>query len=278
MSRKKLLFGTAGAPKSTKKRDTVSGIECVKELGLECMEVEFVRGVKMGEKKAQEVREVALEKKIVLSVHAPYYINLNSPDKAEVSRKRIFDSAKIGSICGAKDIVFHAAFYMKNSPESVYNIVKKEIESIIDELGSNGIEAALRPETTGKKTQFGTVEELITLGSELEGIIPCIDFSHIYARSRGAVNSYDSFLNVLEKMEETLGEEAIRNMHIHLSGIEYGKGGERNHRNLRESDFNYIDVLKALVEFNAEGKVVCESPNLEEDAILLKKSYEELSE
>ncbi len=272
----RLLFGTAGSPLSSKARDTVSGIERVKELGLECMEVEFVRGVRMGDEKAREVRKASQKREVLLTVHAPYYINLNSPDKAEASRKRIFDSARVGSICGARDIAFHAAFYLKSSPEKVYRVVKKEIQVILEELSSHGIEATLRPETTGKKTQFGTVEELVRLSSELEGVMPCIDFAHIYARSRGAVNSYEDFSQILSTVEDGLGREALKDMHIHLSGIEYGKGGEKNHRILKESEFNYRDVLRALVDFNVAGKVLCESPNLEEDALLLKRSYEKL--
>ena len=36
---------------------------------------------------------------------------------------------------------------------------------------------------------------------------------------------------------------------------------------------NYIELLKVLKEFNIKGALVCESPNIEEDAKLLKETY-----
>ncbi len=271
-----LLFGTAGVPLSSPGRDTISGIKRIKELNLECMEIEFVRGVKMGEKTAAEVRKVASDLGIELSVHAPYYVNLNSEEKGEASKKRVFDSARIGSLCGARSIVFHPGYYLKSSPENAYKRIKRRIGEIVEALEQENIDVILRPETTGKKTQFGTLEEVLNLSLELERVLPCIDFAHMYAKTRGALNSYEQFYQVLEKIESALGKEGIKNMHIHMSGIEYGKGGERDHRILRESAFKYADVLRALKDYNVSGVVICESPNLEEDAFLLKETYNSL--
>lgn len=268
-----LLFGTGGVPLSTPSRDTISGIKRIKELSLDCMEIEFVRGVKMGEKTAGEVRKVASELGVKLSVHAPYYVNLNSAEKGEASKQRVFEAARIGSLCGARDIAFHPGYYLKSSPENAYKTIKRRIEEIVESLEQENIDATLRPETTGKKTQFGTLDEVLRLSMELERVLPCIDFAHMYAKSRGALNSYEQFYQVLERVESALGREGIKNMHIHMSGIEYGKGGERDHVVLRESAFRYMEVLRALHDFNASGIVICESPNLEEDASLLKESY-----
>jgi len=62
-------------------------------------------------------------------------------------------------------------------------------------------------------------------------------------------------------------------MHIHISGIAYGEQGEIKHLNLRESDLNYIDLIKALKAYRVKGLVISESPNLEEDALLLQRTY-----
>lgn len=267
-----MLFGTAGVPISSRARDTASGILRIKELGLGCMEIEFVRGVKMGESTAKEVRKVAEKEKVALSVHAPYFINLNSNEKAAASAQRIKDSARIGALCGARDIVFHAAYYQKNSKERVYQIVKKQLEEILEWLDAQKIDVFLRPETTGRKTQFGTLEEIIKLSSELENVLPCVDFSHIHARTR-MYNSYEEFSEILAEIEGGLGRGALKKMQVHVSGIEYGHAGEKKHLGLRESDFKYKELLKAFREFKADGAVICESPNLEEDAMLLQEEY-----
>src|SRR5665648_543795 len=214
-----LFFGTAGVPASSAKRDSSSGIKRIRELGLGCMELEFVQGVKMGADTASRVKMAASEMGVVLSVHAPYYINLNSkePDKVDASMERIFQSAYIGGLCGAKSVVFHPAFYQKSVPQQVYSIVRLRLESIIERMHSHGIDVVLRPETTGKPTQFGDLDETIRLSSEVEGVLPCIDFSHLHARG-GECNTYEEFQDVLQKIEDTLGREGLNNMHIHISG------------------------------------------------------------
>ncbi|WP_135603924.1 TIM barrel protein [Methanococcoides sp. NM1] len=272
---KELLFGTAGTPISAKKRGSVEGIQRIRELGLGCMELEFVRGVRMKEGMAEKVRETAEAEDVALSVHAPYYINLNSAEdeKIEASIERIYQSARIGALCGASSIVFHPAYYLKQSSEEVLERVSGLLSRLASRLEDEGINAVLRPETIGKPTQFGSLEETLMMASAIEGVMPCIDFSHLHARSSGEYNTLEEFRDVLVKVEEYLGREGVEDMHCHISGIAYGDKGEKNHLVLRESDYNYADLMAAFREFDVKGLVICESPNLEEDALLLQDTY-----
>ncbi len=210
-----LRIGTAGIPASAKPQTTPDGIRRLAELGLDHMEIEFVRGVRMGEKTARTVGELAEELSISLTVHAPYYINLNSadPEKIEASKKRIVQAAKVGAAAGAVSVTFHAAFYHDDDPQQVYQLVKGHMEDMLEELQS---------------------------------------------------------------IRDGLGEEALKAMHIHLSGIEYGPRGEKRHVPLEETELDYRAVLQALVDFDVAGWLTCESPILEEDALILKGLYEEL--
>ncbi|NPE28460.1 TIM barrel protein [Methanococcoides sp. SA1] len=272
---KQLLFGTAGSPLSSKKKGSMDGIKRVRELGLDCMELEFVRGVRMKEETAANVRQTAEEENIALSVHAPYYINLNSAEaeKIEASMERIYQSARIGALCGASSIVFHPAYYQGQSSEKVMEKVTGLLEGLTSRLTDEGIDVVLRPETTGKATQFGSLEETLMMATDIEGVMPCIDFSHLHARSCGEYNTMEEFRSVLESVENALGRDGVDNMHCHVSGIAYGEKGEKNHLVLQESDLNYIDMMKAFHEFHIKGLVICESPNLEDDALLLKKTF-----
>jgi len=110
----------------------------------------------------------------------------------------------------------------------------------------------------------------------VDNSLPCIDFSHLHARSNGKYNTYEEFRGILERSEKVLGKSFLKNMHCHVSGIAYSEKGEQKHLILKESDFNYKELLRALKEFNCAGVVVCESPNIETDALLLKKTYEGL--
>lgn len=294
----KLLFGTAGVPRSAKQPDTISGLERIKELRLDGMELEFVQGVRMGESLARQVNEKRQQLGLTLTVHAPYFINLNAkePEKVEASKKRIYDSCRIGVLCGAINVTFHAGFYLGDTPEKTYQTIKKNLEEIIKRLGKDRIATRLRqdfggqvrltPELTGKPTQFGSLEELIRLARELPAFVKtsagtprlgfCLDFSHLHARSGGKNNSYTEFADALKKIKKELGNEFLKNMHIHTSGIKYSTKGEREHLNLQDSDFNYKDLLKALKDYEVEGILICESPNLEDDAMLMKSYYESI--
>jgi deoxyribonuclease-4 len=273
-----LLFGTGGVPLSAESRSTEAGIERIAELGLSCMEVEFVQGVKMSPQVAVSVGELAARKNVVLTAHGPYFVNLNAvePQKVHMSKERILQTARIAALFGARSITFHAAFYLKNTPAETYAMVKRHLQEVVNILRKEGNKVTISPEVTGKPSQFGTLEELLRLSSEIEGVAPCIDFSHWHART-GKANSYQEFLAVLDQVEKKLGRGALNNMHIHLSGIAYGNKGEIRHLMLSDSDLHYRDLLKALKERKAKGVVICESaPYLENDALLLQQTYREL--
>jgi deoxyribonuclease IV len=271
-----LLFGTGGVPHtSTKPKTHINGIKRIAELGLGCMELEFVYGVRMPESEAEQVINNARKFKVRLTAHAPYYINLNAHehDKLISSQDRLLQTAHVASLCGAADIAFHAAFYMKDNPEEVYKRVKQLLTGIVAEIRKENKFLWLRPELMGKQSQFGSLDELLSLCSEVVGLAPCIDFAHLHART-GKYNSYYEFKSVLVQIERKLGRSALDNLHMHLSGINYNnKSGEIMHLNLRESDFKYAELLQALKEQEVKGAVICESPNLEEDALHLQETY-----
>ena len=215
---------------------------------------------------------------MVLTAHGPYYINLNSKeeDKIEASKKRIIDTAKMAESLGAYSITYHAAFYMGMDKEEVYKKIEKSMAEIIETLQKEDIKIWVRPETTGKATQWGDVDEIVKLSKTFEQVLPCVDFSHLHARTNGEYNTYDEFAKVFERIGNEIGQYALENFHAHIAGIEYGEKGEKKHLLLEESDMNYKDLMKAFKAFNVKGVVVCESPIMEKDAVLLKTYYESL--
>ncbi|MDD5093872.1 MAG: TIM barrel protein [Dehalococcoidia bacterium] len=277
-TKKGLVFGTAGIPHSTNSPHTAqAGITRIHGLGLGCMEMEFVQGVNMGEKTALAIGAAARNRGIRLTAHCPYYINLNSPEEEKVlaSKERILQTARVASAFGADGVVFHAAFYMKTPLEEVYDKVKRHLIEIVDQLDKEKKRVWIRPEVMGKASQFGTLNEILRLSTEVEGVAPCIDFAHLHART-GNFNSHKEFSQVLYQVGEKLGRKGLDNLHLHISGIEYGDKGERKHLNLGESDFQYVELLQALKDHEAKGMVICESPNLEGDASLLQATYQTL--
>ena len=271
----KLHFLTAGLPLSSEGKGYKKGLNIIDEMNLDGLEVEFVHGVRMNDANQALVKEFANKQDKLVTCHGPYYINLNSQEeeKIEASVERILETARMGQKIGAYSITFHAAFYMKQSPEEVYKTVYKSMERICSVLEEENNNIWIRPETTGKGTQWGTLEEIVQLSKEFKNVLPCIDFAHIHARNNGIYNTYDEFSKMLEYVGNELGSDVFNNFHAHLAGIEYSIKGEKNHLIFEESDMNYKDLLKAFKAFNVKGALVCESPNIELDTKLLKDYY-----
>lgn len=274
MALDKLHFVTAGTPRRAEGKGYQTAFEVIKSMDLDGMELEFVHGVRMADA-SKEVVKQARENGLIFTAHGPYYINLNAkePEKIDASIKRILDTAILTNELGGYSITFHAAFYMGKDKQTVFNNVKKSFEVISAELEKQNNKIWVRPETTGKGTQWGDVDEVIEISKGFNTILPCIDFSHLHARSNGLYNTYDEFCQVFEKIGNKLGQRALDNFHAHIAGINYTEKGERNHLNLEESDMNYKDLLKAFKKFDIKGVVVCESPNIEDDTQLLKQYY-----
>jgi len=242
------------------------------------MEIEFVEGFYLKEEEAREVGYLASGLGVSLSVHAPYYLNFNAHEirKMRASQGMLRKSARLAFLCQASSVVFHPGFYLGAGMAETYRIIKQNVDEVVLSLeDKERKQVKLRPEVSGKKTQFGSLEEILYLCQGSPCLAPCIDFAHLHART-GGLNSYDEFVSVLESIKNVLGPEVLNNMHIHVSGIRYGHGGEIAHLALDESDLNYKELLKALKDFNVKGMVISESPANEEDALILKDSFERL--
>ena len=276
----KLLFGTGGIPLSTEPRNLENGITQINSLKLGCMELEFVQSVYVKEDKAPVVKKAAADKNVLLTAHGSYFINLNAKEveKRDKSRERILQAAKILDACGGYSLCFHPAFLVGATRQQAHENVKDQFKKIIQETKDAGVKLWIRPETAGKTTQYGTIEELVTLASEFDQVLPCIDFSHLRAFYQGAkFNAYEDYCYPLQLMERELGAKSLRELHLHVQGIAWGATGERNHLEIKDdTTWNYKELMKALKDFKCAGALICESPNLETDALTLKKTYDEL--
>jgi deoxyribonuclease-4 len=281
MSNLSFLFGTVGSPMSTPKKPggSVGGVLRLAELGLHGLELGWVRSVRVSEKTCLKIKETAEEQGVAISVHAPYFINLNADDEEwPKSRQRLMDAAHYGFLAGATDIVFHPGSYFERPPEEVLPIAIQRLEGCIDELRAADNTVVLRPETMGKSAMLGSLEDTIAMSQAITGVKPCIDAAHLHARpGDGSINSFDEWAKILDNYGSALGDKSLKDLHIHISGIEYGEKGEKEHLPLEESDLDYQSFFKALDEFDCQGRILCESPILEDDALISKHTWCEIS-
>jgi deoxyribonuclease-4 len=274
-------FGTVGKPTSTPDRPggSVGAVMHLRELGLGAFEIGWVRAVRVSEKSCHEIQEAAKEHDVLLSVHAPYFINLNADEEEwPKSRKRLMDAAHYGWLAGATEIIFHPGSYFGKDPQEVLPTAIARLEGCAAELREAGNRATLRPETMGKSAMLGSLEDTLAMAKAIPGVEPCLDFAHLHARpGDGSVNTYDEWARVLEKYGKALGKKALKRLSCHLSGIEYSDKGERKHLQMPEADFDLDALLKALHDFKCGGRILAESPVMEDDALLYQARWMAIS-
>ncbi|MEP7292410.1 MAG: TIM barrel protein, partial [Chloroflexota bacterium] len=280
-SEDRLRFGTVGSPQTTPDSGTPAAIQHIKQLGLEHLEIAWVQSVRVTDATCALIKATSEKEGVTLSVHAPYFINLNSltTELMEKSDARLLAAARAGYLAGAYDIIFHPGSYHSQPPEQVYQRAKEKMLEITGILREEGVKVNLRPETMGKSAMFGTLEEVVRLSRDVPGVLPCIDWAHLHARTGdGTFNSYDEFAAALTLVRDLLGEEGLSKLHFHLSGIDYGAKGEKSHLPLNEADIRYRELLQAFVDFKVTATVGVEAPMPfhTADALMLQATYRRL--
>jgi deoxyribonuclease-4 len=279
----RIRFGTVGSPQTTPISGTPAAIEHIRQLGLDHLEIAWVQSVRVSDETCAEIKAAGEKYGVTLSIHAPYYINLNSQtaELMEKSDERLLLAARKGYLAGARDIIFHPGSYHLQPPEQVYERAKEKLLEITGILREEGVAVTLRPETMGKSAMFGNLDEVVQLSRDVPGIAPCIDWAHLHARTgNGTFNSYDEFAAALTRVRDVLGEEGLHNLHFHMSGIAYTSKGEKEHIPLNEADIHYRDLLQAFIDFGVAGTCPIEAPPPfhTSDALMMQATYRRLLE
>ena len=274
-------FGTVGSPLGTPKKPggSVGAIEFSKSIGLNTLELGWVQSVRVTEATCALIKGRALEQKVSLSVHAPYFFNLNATEEEwPKSRKRLMDAAHYGNLAGATDIIFHPGSYFLRPPKDALKVSIPRLKDCVKELRKAKNPVILRPETMGKSAMLGSFEDTLAMSAAIKGVQPCLDFAHLHARpGDGSMNTVKEWKTLLEAYQASLGKDSLKSLHVHLSGIEYGPKGEKNHLALGKSDLKLNALFEVLKDFGCGGRILCESPIMEEDALNMKKAWKKIS-
>ena len=275
------LFGTVGSPTSTppKPGGSIGAIQRIAALGLAALELGWVQSVRVSPETCATIRRTGSDHGVAISVHAPYFINLNGSDEEwPKSRQRLMDAAFYGNLAGATDIIFHPGSYFEKPPQEVLPLAIDRLSGCIAELRTAGNPVTLRPETMGKTAMLGSLADTLAMSQAIPGVVPCLDFAHLHARAGdGSMNSKEEWLAVLDAYASALGSSSLQQLHIHLSGIEYNQKGERNHLPVAESDFNLKALFHALHARGCQGRILCESPKMEEDALYMQETWQKIA-
>lgn len=272
-----IRFGPAGRPIGYKGK-TTQVCDYIKEIGLDAFEYQATYGVRISKQSALELGENAEKNDVLVSMHAPYYINLCSQkeDTVKKSITRLIQSVKAGNWMNSYRIVFHTGFYTKYSPEEAMKKCKDAISDLLEEVETLGIKNyTFAPETTGKKSQFGSLDELIDISRSFDNFAPTVDFAHMHARAGGSIKTKEDYAKIFDKIESELG---IKTFHSHFTKIEYTEAGERKHHVLADENFGppLLPLLELISENGFNITLICETPYLDIDALEMKKDYENI--
>ena len=280
-------FGPAGIPPSFK----VFGARLLniprflREENLDAFEYQAVRWGQKPQMKQEDAESLGAEARknnVLLSLHGSYYVNLSGKNEVvEASKKRIVACATAANWMGAYVVVFHMGFYGRLEKSYAFRICVDALKDIVAEIRSLGIRnVKLGPETMGKVSQVGSLDEILTICEEVEQTQLVIDWSHLHARHQGRFRKVDDFRAVVEEVERRLGTEAARAMHCHFSKIEYTDKGERRHHVLDDARYgpDFEMLAEVIAEFKMHSIMICETPLLDVDAVKMRDIIREVTE
>lgn len=260
------------------KHSEQSAVFC-KEMGLDCFEYSFGRGVNLSESKAISIGEAFKENGVEISVHAPYFINFANPDDgaAQKSYNYVLQSAAALRLMGGERVVFHPAAQGKVSREEAVAKTLDRLKVLRDYIYLNGYEnLKFCPETMGKLAQIGTLNEVVDFCKIDDCFLPAIDFGHINAREQGSLKTVNDYIDRLGFMISELGYDRVKHFHVHFSKIMYGGKGEIKHLTFEDDVYgpSFEPLAVALKTLKLEPYIICESAGTQsDDALAMKDIY-----
>lgn len=272
-----IYLGPAGVPLSCKGRTVLDAVKHVHDLGLNAMEVQFVRGIRMDDEYAKRVRGAAEELDVLLAVHAPYYTNLGSDEEKTVQRtvEKVLASAHAAHIMGAGIVVAHPGFYTSLTKRQTYNKVVKTTEDVAKQIRSRKYKVKLGLEVMGKQQTFGTLEEVVRIASRIDGAVPVLDFAHIHARGGGSLKTYADFQKVFDTVEE---EMDVKHLHGYFTGNRYENNNELHHVPIKKGDMDFSILAEVILDGGYNMTLISISPIIEHDAMYMKILLEKVLE
>lgn len=282
----KLRFGPSGNCdwfyEENNKRSTEAPA-WLKSKGLNAYEYSFGKGFTLGVETAKQIGSEAVKNNVMVSAHAPYYINLANPNDEMIAKSigYITRGLEYLNYFNGEHYVVHLGACGKQSrPEALLAIAKnlvKVLEVVYEKnLANNKFICA---ETMGKPSQIGTYQEIVDFCTMDKMLIPTFDFGHINAISNGGLKTYEDYKVIFDYALDKLGEKA-KSCHIHFSTIKYGAKGEIRHLNYGDENYgpDFEPLAKLIAEYKLTPTIICESrDNMTKDILTMKGIYEKIN-
>jgi len=221
-------------------------------------------------KSYQELRQMKLmadDIDVELSIHTPYYMDLVSDGElCFKSMESIKWGGIIGNELGATIVVTHLGLYGDVTPKTAYKHIKDRIGQLAKWYKKHEIAPPLGLELSGRQEIFGSLPEVLKLCKEVKGVIPVVNFAHYHARESGILKEPKDFDELLDAVEHVSGGK----FYTHFSGVEHEGGNEKRYTSIKKGDLRFEPLAEAIVDRNQPITVISGSPLLEHDAMYMK--------
>jgi len=264
-----LRFGPAGIPLSCKGRTLKDGIEDVHNLGLNAMEVQLIRAVGTPMDNLGEIKDLAKDLDVQLTVHTPYYMELSGTGPGlETSVQNMKWAGMIAHEMGAKIVNTHLGLYVHNNKKQSMENVVSSVRKVRDWYKKNKLKPLIGLEASGKQKVFGSLEDILTVTKRIGGTIPVLNFAHIHARERGSLKKKEAFQAVFDQTHAITKDKFF---YCHFSGVEHEDGDKRRNTPIKKGDMRFDPLADCLLDNpKYDITVISGSPLLEHDALYMK--------
>ncbi|QLH75194.1 MAG: TIM barrel protein [Methanomassiliicoccales archaeon] len=238
--------------------------------------ITLASGLVQNFKELKILGKMGKELDVELTMHTPYYMDLTSGN--ELTQKSIDSIRWAGLLTNQMEgtmVVSHIGLYgdpEKMSKRQAYKVIKENIEDIMDFWSRNKLKPKLGFETSGRQEVFGSLEELLELADDVEGIVPVLNFAHLHARQNGTLREPQDFGELFDKVESYVGGH----FYTHFAGVEHEGGNEKRVTPIKKGDLRFEPLAEYLAEENPDCTIISSSPLLEHDAMYMKVIYERI--
>jgi bifunctional non-homologous end joining protein LigD len=231
--------------------------------GHRALELPFTQGFPWKERRCQAFAELAAERDIRLSVHAPYFVGLTirEEERGTQSVHALEHTMKLGSWLGAPVIVVHFGSTYDEDPAVLMDRIRSRIDFIAPKIESLGVGLGL--ETAGKRSQFGSLGDIAQLASEYSFVRPVVDWAHIHAMTNGGLTSKEAFESVLAFVRDSFPGWMISPLQVQFSDNQFGVTGEIRHVAYGEGSLRVGPLIEAVEMSGMSMVLISESRDME---------------
>jgi bifunctional non-homologous end joining protein LigD len=252
-----IRFGISDLP--PRDDDDAGYLDMLVDKGHSALELPFVDGFPWKEKRCRQFGELAAERDLRLSVHAPYFAGLTLPDedRGRQSLAALEHTMKLGKWLGAPVIVAHFGSNYSEDPEVLMDRIRERLSHVAAKVEGLGVGMGL--ETAGNNRSFGSLGDIAQLAAEFSFVRPVVDWAHLHAMTGGGLTSKTAFDSIISFISDQFPGWMVSPLQTQFSDNEIGSGGEIRHVAYGDGTLRIGPLIDSALEAGMSMVLISES-------------------